>query len=79
MLDNNTEESKSARGRKSDLIGKKLTCLKESNPRREGSHGYKSLQIIIDNPGITTEAFAEAGGRLVDLKWDLAHGNAKAE
>lgn len=79
MLDNteNTEQ-KSGRGRKSELVGKTLTCTKEANVRREGSHGHKSLQIIIDNPGITTEAFVEAGGRLVDLKWDIAHGNVAA-
>lgn len=79
MLDNteNTAQ-KSGRGRKSDLIGKTLTCTKDANVRREGSHGHKSLQIIIDNPGITTEAFVEAGGRLVDLKWDIEHSNVVA-
>ena len=77
MLDN-TEDQKSGRGRKSDLLGKTLNHVKESNDRREGSHGHKSLQIIIDNPGITTEAFVEAGGRLVDLKWDMDKGNVTA-
>lgn len=73
-----TQEATSNRGRKSDLLGKTLTCTKEENPRREGSHGYKSIQIIIDNPGITTEAFIEAGGRLVDLKWDIKNNSVTA-
>lgn len=77
MLDN-TEEQKSGRGRKSELLGKSLTCTSDGNQRREGSHGHKSLQIVIDNPGITTEAFIEAGGRLVDLKWDIDKGNVTA-
>lgn len=49
------------------------------NPRRKNSHGYKSLQLVIDNPGITTEEFVKLGGRLNDLRWDLDHGNVKAE
>jgi hypothetical protein len=49
------------------------------NPRRQNSHGYRSLQIIIDQPGITTEDFLAAGGRLNDLRWDLKHGHIRAE
>lgn len=49
------------------------------NPRRKGSHGYKSLQLIIDNPGITAEEFVAKGGRNVDLRWDLKAGNVRAE
>lgn len=49
------------------------------NPRRQNSHGHRSLQIIIDNPGITTEEFLAKGGRSNDLRWDLAHGNVRAE
>ena len=45
------------------------------NPRKPGSHGHKSLQIIIDNPGISYAAFCEAGGRANDLKWDADKGN----
>jgi hypothetical protein len=49
------------------------------NPRRKGSHGYNSLQIVIDNPGILTEDYLSKGGRLNDLRWDIAHGNVKME
>lgn len=73
-------------GRRSALSGHKLTAVvKEGengslvNPRREGSHGHRSLQIIIDNPGITTEDYVKAGGRMNDLHWDVDHGNVKTE
>lgn len=48
------------------------------NPRREGTYGHKSMQIIIDagDAGITYEAFIAAGGRSNDLNWDVEHNNA---
>lgn len=68
------------------FAGKKLTCIftKEegegeakkavvANPRKPGSHGHKSIQVIIDHPGITTEEYLKTGGRLNDLKWDIDH------
>jgi hypothetical protein len=62
--------------RSEDGPGSSFTWI---NPRRAGSAGFKSLQIIIDTPGILTEDFVKAGGRLNDLRWDLAHGNVRAE
>jgi hypothetical protein len=62
-------------GRKATAAGQTLKAGSSDNPRRAGSHGYRSLQIIIDNPGITTEDYLAKGGRLNDLRWDLAHGN----
>ena len=50
-----------------------------ANVRRKGSHGYRSLQIVIDNPGITTEEFVAKGGRLNDLRWDINQGNVRVE
>lgn len=67
------------RGRKATGAGKRLTAASSDNPRHKDSHGYRSLQIIIDTPGITTEDFVAAGGRLNDLRWDIKHGNVKAE
>jgi hypothetical protein len=78
------------RGRKASFAGKKLfpseTLLggddspqTYQNPRRNGSHGYKSLQLIINHPGLTTETYLQKGGRLNDLRWDVKHGNVKAE
>jgi hypothetical protein len=49
----------------------------EDNPRREGSHGHRSLQIIIDSPGITVEEYIAKGGRPRDLRWDIAKGFVK--
>jgi hypothetical protein len=51
--------------------------VKPVNPRRQGSHGFKSLQIIYKHPGISVQVFVEAGGRLKDLNWDLKYGNAE--
>ena len=70
---------KAGRGRKANAVGKTLTATVTDNPRRANSHGYKSLQIIIDNPGLTTEDYLAKGGRRNDLNWDIAHGNVKAE
>lgn len=47
------------------------------NPRREGTHGWKSMKIILDSPGITTAEYFRQGGRPNDLKWDIEHGNVE--
>lgn len=70
MTDQNEAEP-NRRGRKSQFAGKVLTSKCETNPRRANTHGYKSHQIILDNPGITNEEFVELGGRANDLKWDI--------
>lgn len=67
------------RGRKPTAAGKKLTANINSNERRANSHGYRSLQIILDNPGISTEDFLSKGGRLNDLRWDIARNRVRAE
>lgn len=70
------------RGRGKSLSGLILwateNCI-EGNPRREGSWGQKSLQIIINNPGLTLEEFLIHGGRTNDLRWDIQHGNVISE
>ena len=72
--------TKKARGQ---FAGKSLFPLRPNpdgngyyNPRRYGSHGHRSLQVIIDQPGISYADFLKAGGRQVDLAWDVKHGNA---
>jgi hypothetical protein len=71
------------RGRASAHAGKKLYPVaakcKEGNPRRAGTPGNKSMQIIIDNPGILFEDFIKKGGRSPDLNWDVAKGNASVK
>jgi hypothetical protein len=44
---------------------------KNGNPRRPGSHGYNSLEIIIRKPGVSYDEFIKAGGRAQDLRWDI--------
>ena len=70
------------KGRASSFEGKiiKVSSELEENPRREGSHGYKSMQILLDNRnGISYEDYITNGGRRQDLAWDIAHGNAHLE
>lgn len=65
------------RGRKSEFAGVKIfpaDGLKE-NPRREGGFGYKAMEFIMKNPGVSYEDFLAAGGRRQDLAWDLSKGN----
>lgn len=49
------------------------------NPRRAGSFGHTSYQIIMDNPGITGAEFAAKGGRWNDLSWDIERDNVRVE
>ena len=65
-------------GRKSKFEGKLFEATVKDNPRRKGSHGFRSLQIIIDRPWISYEDFIAAGGRQVDLRWDINSGNVTA-
>lgn len=60
--------------RKSEYSGCTLHPNVEENPRRAGSHGHNSLQIILDDPGITYEDFRARGGRTNDLRWDINAG-----
>lgn len=63
------------KGRSSAFEGKTIRAKVKENPRREGTHGHKSMAIILaagDN-GISYEDFIAAGGRRVDLAWDFSH------
>ena len=68
-------EPKTDRRTPKDLEGKKLYFKGDGkeNPRREGTHGHKSLQIIIDHKGITFDDFVKKGGRPKDLYWDMEY------
>ena len=65
--------AKKKRGRKAVYAGKKLYPLVEANPRQAGSHGWHSIKIILENPGITYEDFIAAGGLNHGLRWDIDH------
>lgn len=69
--------AKGNRGRKPGFAGCNFTAASNENPRRKTSHGFKSIQIIIDKPGISYDDYLAAGGRLVDLRWDIKNGNVK--
>lgn len=64
-------------GRTSAFAGKVIRKVADGNPRREGSLGYKSWEILKN--GMTYEKYIAAGGRRGDLAWDLAHGFVKLE
>ena len=65
--------------RQSTMMGKTIRAIVERNTRRAETHGFKSLGIILANPGISVEEFVKKGGRLVDLRWDVNKGNVKLE
>lgn len=70
------------KGRTSHFEGKtiRLNPDVKENPRREGTHGYTSMQIILNSPnGISYEDYIGAGGRRQDLAWDIAHGSVYVE
>ena len=58
--------------------GKTVKALKQVNPRRAGTKGWYSYNILLDNPnGMLYEDFVKAGGRPVDIDWDVAHKHAE--
>ena len=65
------------RGRKSIYKGRKITTDLLVNPRREESHGYNSLNIVIKNKGLTYEEYVSKGGRRQDLAWDIEKGRVR--
>lgn len=66
------------RGRKGIWSKHFLTAKVTENPRRPGTKGRASLQIIMDAPGISTEMYMNLGGRHQDLKWDIEHDYVEA-
>lgn len=68
------------RGRVSQFSGMILKAAVKTNTRREGSHGHKSLGIILaaGDKGISYEDYVAKGGRLNDLVWDVNKDNVEA-
>jgi hypothetical protein len=64
-------------GRTSAFAGKVIRKVADANPRREGTNGYNSWELIKN--GMTYEKYIAAGGRRQDLAWDLARGYVKLE
>ena len=67
------------RGRRAVHAGKKLYPIKDQNPRRVGTFGHASYQVILDQPGILYEDYKKAGGRNNDLNWDIERGRVEAK
>lgn len=59
--------------------GQYIYPTKTTNPRREGTHGWNSMKIVLEEPGITTAEYFKRGGRPNDLKWDIEKGNVVVE
>jgi len=66
------------RGRNSGFEGKMIKCLVEKNPRRQNTHGFHSMGILI-NAGepVSYESYVAQGGRRQDLAWDINKGYAE--
>lgn len=64
-------------GRKSAFEGKRIYKKVPNNPRKVGTHGWKSFNLIQD--GMTYDAFLLAGGRNNDLRWDLEKGHIRVK
>ena len=66
------------RGRNSGFEGKMIKCLVEKNPRRQNTHGFHSMGILI-NAGepVSYESYIAQGGRRQDLAWDIDKGYAE--
>lgn len=80
----NTEEvndaappSTAKRGRKAGtgkFAGKRIYALKGNNPRRFGTKGFASYELIVGKPeGVDYDVYIKAGGRPQDLNWDINH------
>jgi hypothetical protein len=73
-------EGNGRRGRNSMFDGRRFKVKDgvTTNPRREGTNGHASFTLLLDSPdGLKYEDYLAAGGRRVDLAWDLIHGNVE--
>lgn len=59
-------------GKRSKFTGKRIYKVVSDNPRRKGTHGYNSFELLKD--GMSFEEYKAAGGRNNDLQWDLDKG-----
>ena len=73
-----TADAPKKRGRNSGFEGKMIKCLVDKNPRRQNTHGFHSMGILI-NAGepVSYEAYIAQGGRRQDLAWDINKGYAE--
>lgn len=70
LEDGNAQRSKFSR--------KTLRALSSTNPRREGTKGHRSYQLILKAGGeMPYSIYKLQGGRPNDLQWDLDHGHVE--
>jgi hypothetical protein len=62
--------------RTSQHSGKVIFTNLKDNPRREGTFGWHSFEIVraAGKRGVKYEDYRAAGGRPNDLQWDIDHG-----
>ena len=59
--------------------GKMVSASCEKNPRREGTHAYASMELLINKGPMLYDEFIKAGGRRPDFAYDVNHGWAKVQ
>ena len=63
---------------RSKFAGKTIRLLLDANPRREGTKGHKSFEIVRKAGGsLSYEVYKMLGGRPNDLQWDIDHNYAE--
>lgn len=67
----------SPKGRKATAAGKFIHRNVKDNPRRAGTHGHASFDLIPAKGGISYEDYIAQGGRNNDLRYDIEHGFAQ--
>lgn len=74
---------KGKRGRKpgtGQFAGKTVFAKKQVNPRRAGTKGWHSYNIFLGkSEGVPYADYIAAGGRAVDLDWDIKHKFAEVK
>ena len=68
------KEAKEPKGRASANKTIHIATADGVNPRRAGTNGWNSFEIVRKNDGLTYAAYIAAGGRPKDLAWDIEHG-----
>ena len=64
---------------RSRFSGKLIRSTVDKNPRREGTRGHKSHEILSNLEGqpISFEDYKSKGGRTIDIEWDISKGWAE--
>lgn len=63
--------------RQGKMAGMVIRLIEKANPRKPGTSGHRSRELITD--GMTVEAYLAAGGIKRDLEWDIDKGYTAVE